>query len=101
MTFQEKITQVVFSKLTKFHCIIIFAFSDTGQCKHHDWDDIDKVGILYFGKKEMSLHCDIFVKKNKNVLVKSVYLTTMYRCDQDMIATLRIADMVLKEHIFH
>lgn len=49
----------------------------------------------------MSLHCDIFVKKNKNVLVKSVYLTTMYRYDQDMIATLRIADMVLKEHIFH
>ena len=48
----------------------------------------------------MSLHCDIFVKKNKNVLVKSVYLTTMYRRDH-MIATLRIADMVLKEHIFH
>lgn len=40
-------------------------------------------------------------QEKQNVLVKSVYLTTMYRCDQDMIATLRIADMVLKEHIFH
>ena len=46
----------------------------------------------------MSLHCDIFFKKNKDVLVKPVYLTAIYRCDQDMMARLNIADVVLKEH---
>ena len=52
----------------------------------------------YFGKKGMSLHIDIFFKKDKGVLVKSVYLTAVYRCDQDMKATLNIADVVLKEY---
>ena len=56
------------------------------------------VGIFYFGKKGMNLHCDILFKKNKDVLVKSVYLTAMYRCDQVMITALNIADAVLKEY---
>ena len=51
----------------------------------------------FFGKKGISLHCDIFFKKNKDVFVKSVYLTAVYRCDQDMAATLNIADVVLKK----
>ena len=38
----------------------------------------------------MNLHCDIFFKKNKNVLVKSVHFTAKYRCDQDMITRLNI-----------
>ena len=41
-------------------------------------------GIFYFRKKGMSLHCDIFQEK-QNVLVKSVYLTAMHRCNEDMI----------------
>ena len=56
------------------------------------------VGIFYFGKKGISLHCDIFFKKNKGVLVKSVYLTAMYRIDQDMFARLNIANVVSKEY---
>ena len=52
------------------------------------------VGIFYFGKKGIGLHFDIFFKKNKNVLVKSVYLTA---CDQDLITRLNIADFVLKD----
>ena len=56
------------------------------------------VGIFCFGKKGMSLHCDIFFKKNNDVLVNSVYFTTMYRCDQDMITRLNIADVVLKAY---
>ena len=56
------------------------------------------VGIFYFGRKGMSLFCDIFFKKNKDVLVKSVYLAAMYRCNQDMITRLNIADVVLKEY---
>lgn len=59
--------------------------------KHHEGQQ------EYFGKKGLSLHCDIFVKKNKDMLVKSVYHTAVYRCHQDMIATLNIADVVLKE----
>ena len=46
----------------------------------------------------MSLHCDIFFKKNKVLFVKSVYLTAVYRCDQDMITRLNIADVGLKEY---
>ena len=60
-------------------------------------DVIGSVNI-FFGKKGMSLNCEIFFKKNEDVLVKSVYVTTIYRCDQDMIARLNIADIVLKEY---
>ena len=55
------------------------------------------MGIFYFGKKGMSLNCDIFFKKNKDVFVKPVYFTAIYRCDQVMITRLNIADVVLKE----
>ena len=44
----------------------------------------------------MSLHCDLFLKKNNDVLGKSVYLTAMYSCDQDMITKLNINVVVLK-----
>ena len=44
----------------------------------------------------MSLIYYTFFKKNKDVSVKSVYLTAMYRCDQDMIAAINIAVVVLK-----
>ena len=54
------------------------------------------VKIFYFAKKGMSLHYHTFFKKNKDVSVKSVYLTAMYRCDQDMIAAINIAVVVLK-----
>ena len=56
------------------------------------------VGTFYFGKKGMSLHENMFFKKNKDVLVKSAYLTAMYRCDQDMITRLIIPDVVLNEY---
>ena len=56
------------------------------------------VGIFYFGKKGMSLHENMFFKKNKDVLVKSAYLTAMYRCNQDMITRLIIPDVVLNEY---
>ena len=46
----------------------------------------------------MSLHCDIFFKKNKDVLVKSVYLTAMYRSDKDVIAAPKTAYVILKEY---
>ena len=46
----------------------------------------------------MSLHCDIFFKKNKYVLVKLVYLSAMYRFDQGIVTRLNIADVVLKEY---
>ena len=46
----------------------------------------------------MSPHCDIFFKKNNDVLVKSVYFTTVYRCDQDTITRLNIVHVVLKAY---
>ena len=55
------------------------------------------MGISYFRKKGMSINCNIYLKKNKGVLVKAVYLPAMYRCDQDMITRLNIA-VVLKEY---
>ena len=48
----------------------------------------------------MSLHCHILFKKNKDVLVKLVYLTAVNKWDQDMITITRlnIADVVSKEY---
>ena len=60
--------------------------------------DIISSGNILFWKEGMSLHHYTFFKKNKDVLVKSVYFTAIYRCDQDMIARLNIADVVLKEY---
>ena len=56
------------------------------------------VGIFYFGKKGMGLNCNIFFKKNKDVLVNSVYLIAMFRWDSDMITRLNVADVALKEY---
>ena len=58
------------------------------------------VEIFYLEKKGMSLHCHIFFKKNKDVLVKLVYLTAINKWDQDMITITRlnIADVVSKEY---
>ena len=55
------------------------------------------MGIFYFGKKGMSLNCDIFFRKNKDVFVKPVYFIAIYRYDQVMITRLNIADVALKE----
>lgn len=40
----------------------------------------------------------IYFSRKTDVLVKSVYLTAVHRCDQDMIARVNIADAVLKEY---
>ena len=53
----------------------------------------------YFGKKGMSVHVDVLLTKavTSSELMKSVDFTTIYRCDQDVIDTLCIAEHVLKE----
>ena len=40
----------------------------------------------------------IYFSRKTDVSVKSVYLTAVYRCDQDMIARVNIADAILKEY---
>ena len=47
----------------------------------------------------MSVHVDVFLTKAvaSSKLMKTVYFTTNYRCDQDVIDTLCIAEHVLKE----
>ena len=40
----------------------------------------------------------IYFSRKTDVSVKSVYLTAVYRCDQDMIARVNIADATLKEY---
>ena len=45
----------------------------------------------YFGKKGMTLHVDgLFLKENQE-LVKQVYFTTVYRCNQGIIDSLCLA----------
>ena len=53
----------------------------------------------YFGKKGMSVHVDVLLIKAvaSSELMKSVYFTTIYRCDQGIIDTICIAEHVLKE----
>ena len=53
----------------------------------------------YFGNKGMSVHVDVLMTKavTSSELMKSVYFTTIYTCDQDVIDTLCVAEHVLKE----
>ena len=51
----------------------------------------------YFGKKGMSMHIDIFYTKPDGNLVKQVYYTLLYRCDQSKKETMNITDHVLKQ----
>ena len=49
----------------------------------------------YFGKKGMSMHIDIFCTNQEENLLKQVYYTLVYRCDQSKIDTMNIASFVL------
>lgn len=53
----------------------------------------------YFGKKGMSLSVDVLLKKcvTSGEVQKSVYLTSIYRCDQDTEDTLCVGDHVLQQ----
>ena len=53
----------------------------------------------YFGKKGMIVHVDVLltIAVALSELMKSVYFTAIYRCDQDVIDTLCVAEHVLKE----
>ena len=50
----------------------------------------------YFGKKGMSLHVDCLFYQKDGSIRKTVYFTSLYRCDQDAIDVLSIQDEVLK-----
>ena len=54
----------------------------------------------YFGKKGMSLHIDVFFLRNNNKLLKYVYFTVVYRCDQGVDSTLCISENVVKRFHF-
>ena len=50
----------------------------------------------YFGKKAVTLHVDvIFFLDSYGDLQKNVYFTTVYRCDQGIINSLSIANLLL------
>ena len=53
----------------------------------------------YFGKKGMSVHVAILFQKNEQrKLTKLVYFTVLFRCDQDMLSTLNVAQHVLQQY---
>lgn len=49
----------------------------------------------YFGKQGMSLHIDVFFYMENDLLKKKVYLTVLFRCDQDMVDVLDVGKHVL------
>ena len=52
----------------------------------------------YFGKKGMSVHVDVFFTRSMSEeLEKRVYLSMIYRCDQNKIDTMNIAAHVISE----
>ena len=55
----------------------------------------------YFGKKGVSLHADVFLMKENDIIKKKIYSTIFYRCDQDTKDSLSIADYVLKQFSKH
>ena len=48
----------------------------------------------YFGKKGMSLHVDVFFLKEGEQLRKKVYFTAAFRCEQGLVDSLCLADVV-------
>ena len=50
----------------------------------------------YYGKNGISLHVDVFLMKQQNLL-KHVYFTVIQRCEQGRNDTLILADVVLNE----
>ena len=53
----------------------------------------------YFGKKGMSVHIDVFFQQNEiGKLTKFVYFTVIFRCDQNMLSTLGVAEHVLLQY---
>ena len=53
--------------------------------------------LTYFGKKGMTVHIDVVLTKSATEIIKHVYYTVVYRCDQNMEDTLCISKNVLKE----
>ena len=51
----------------------------------------------YFGKKGMTLHCDVLLLKENGTVKKHTYFTTPYRSDQDIKDSLSLGDYVVKE----
>lgn len=51
----------------------------------------------YFGKSGISVHIDVFLIKINDVWIKAVYIVVLDKCDQDMIETLAIAQIVLEK----
>eukprot|EP00111_Clytia_hemisphaerica_P013103 TCONS_00038459-protein len=52
----------------------------------------------YFGKKGMTLHVDVFFFKDREEnLIKKVYFTAAYRCEQALVDSLCLADVVLEK----
>ena len=46
----------------------------------------------------MSMHVDVVLKRTpENDLVKHTYLTTLTRCDQDVLETLCVSELVVKQ----
>ena len=51
----------------------------------------------YFGKKGMTLHCDVFLFKENGTVRKHTYFTAAYRSDQDVKDSLSLGDYIVKE----
>ena len=51
----------------------------------------------YYGKKGISLHVDVILMKQQNLLKKHVYFTVIQRCEQGISDTLILADVVLDQ----
>jgi len=49
----------------------------------------------YFGKKGMTLHVDVFFVKENEQVKKKVYFTAVYRCEQGLVDSLCLGDVVL------
>ena len=45
----------------------------------------------------MSMHADVFFVRKGDEMIKHVYMTSMYRCDQGTSAVISIADCVLEQ----
>lgn len=52
---------------------------------------------MYFGKKGMSNHIDVFITKSGENLLKHVYLTFIFRSNQAMVDLMNIGDHVLSQ----
>lgn len=78
---------------TKVYCFLAFNFNSINIFLLQTLEAMTE----YFGKRGMTISVEVFIYKVAGIYCKQVYLVALDRCDQNLVDTLCIADLVLQQ----